>query len=380
MKKVLILQNQGKIYGGVWQVNKLVGEELINKGYKVHIVSIRDKKTDMVLEHHKDLVVRTINPCDEWETYHLVDVITVLRYFHLIKAVKMVISKIKYNISLHKDINSLHKYINEYNPDYIVTSHYQLIDMIPIKYLDRTIHEQHSSFLDAINHRATKKTFDKYKDKIRFLWLTKKTMENAIKVGYKNSSYIYNAVRFKASGKASVVKNKKLVAIARLSSDKSIDIMIDIVSDVFKDDKYSDWVLEIYGDGEEESKLRNMINNNRQIKLMGLTNDPKGVLLTSSISLNTSKYEGFSLSILEANECGVPTIAFNFGESTNEQIINGKTGIIASDINDYKEKLKELMDNSLKLEEMSLNAKEFSNEFQIEKIINKWIKLFDKIK
>ena len=31
MKKVLFLQNEGNNYGGVWQVNKLVGEELQKK-------------------------------------------------------------------------------------------------------------------------------------------------------------------------------------------------------------------------------------------------------------------------------------------------------------------------------------------------------------
>ena len=108
---------------------------------------------------------------------------------------------------------------------------------------------------------------------------------------------------------------------------------------------------------------------------MGLTNNPKDKLLNSSINLNTSPYEGFSLSILEANECGVPTITFDFGESVHEEIINEKTGIIADDFNDYVEKLKELMLNESKLKELSKNAREFSNDFHIENIINKWIDL-----
>ena len=110
---------------------------------------------------------------------------------------------------------------------------------------------------------------------------------------------------------------------------------------------------------------------------MGLTNNPKDKLLTSSINLNTSPYEGFSLSILEANECGVPTITFDFGESVHEEIINEKTGIIADDFNDYVEKLKELMLNESKLKILSKNAREFSNNFHIETIIKKWIDLFN---
>lgn len=380
MKKVLILQNEGKIYGGVWQVNKLIGEELLKKEYNVHIVSIRNRQTDFKLEHHQDLIVKTINEKDSWETYHFIDLIQALKSFHFIKSIKIIISKFVYNLSLKKDIKKLHQYINNYNPNYIVTSHYQLLDMIPKYYLKKTIHEQHSSFEDAFNHKATRKTFNKYKDKIKFLWLTKTTMDNAISKGYENSTYIYNAVRIKSQKRSNVINNKKLITIARLSKEKNIDKMIEMVSDIFKEKKYQDWTFEIHGTGLEEPRLRKMITDNSQIKLMGLTNDPKSVLLTSSINLNTSKYEGFSLSILEANECGIPTIAFNFGESTNEQILNGKTGIIAKNINDYKDKLKELMDNPNKLEKLSINAKEYSQEFQIEKIINKWIELFEDIK
>ena len=39
-----------------------------------------------------------------------------------------------------------------------------------------------------------------------------------------------------------------------------------------------------------------------------------------------------------------------------------------------------LMDNLDKLDELSINAKEFSLNFHVEEIIDKWIKLFDEIK
>lgn len=375
-KKVLFLQIKGNSFGGVWNVNRLVGEELIKKNYEVHVVSIRNNQIDINLEYDPKMIVKTINEKDKWESYLLNDVLSMIKKIHYIKAIKMICSKIKYNIGLKKDAKKLHKYIYDNKPDYIITSHYQLLDMIPQKYLNKTIHEQHSSFKDIKDHRATIKTFKKYNNKITFLWLTKKSMESAQKIGLNNNNYIYNAVRFKSKEKANVVKNKKLITIARLSKEKRIDIMIDIVKNIFKDKKYKDWNLEIFGIGDAEEKLKQHINNHNQIKLMGITNNPQKEFLSSSINLNTSPSEGFSLSILEGNECGVPTIAFNFGESVEEEILDNKTGIIAKDINDYQEKLIELMDNSEKLTELSNNAKEFSKNFQIENIINNWIKLF----
>ena len=274
-------------------------------------------------------------------------------------------------------LKKLHKYIKNYNPDHIVTSHYQLLDMIPKKYLNITIHEQHSSFKDSINHKKTKETFIKYNGKITYLWLTEKTMKDAIELGLKNCKYIYNAVRFKSEETADVAKNKKLITIARLSPQKRLDIMVDMAKEIFKDKLFSDWTLEIYGTGETEELLKKKIKNHKQIKLMGLTNNPQEELLKASINLNTSTFEGFALSILEANECGVPTVTFNFGESTEEEIINGKTGIIAKDKQDYINKLKQIMIDKKQLTELSKNAKIFSKEFHIENIINKWIELFD---
>ena len=113
-----------------------------------------------------------------------------------------------------------------------------------------------------------------------------------------------------------------------------------------------------------------------RIKFMGITNNPKEVLMNSSINLNTSLFEGFSLSILEANECGIPTISFNFGESVQEQILNNKTGFIVNDEFEYKEKLLSLMTDNKKLNEMSIECKKYNEMFKIDKLINEWMDLF----
>jgi glycosyltransferase involved in cell wall biosynthesis len=379
MKKVLFLQNNGKSFGGVWQVNKLIGEKLCHMGYEVWVVSIRQNQTNLVVEHDEKLHVHTINETDEWGTYNGNNILNEVKKGHILYGFKMVVSRSKYYASLKKDIKNLHDFIYNYNPDYIISTQYQLLDMIPEKYLPVTIHEQHSSFMAAINHKATRKTFLKYKDKVKFVWLTKTTLYEAIKFGIKNSTCIYNAVRFESKETADVINNKKLITVTRISKDKNILTMVDIVKEVFKDKKFSDWKFEIYGSGDETPKVESSIEGSKQIKLMGRTDDPKKSLLSASIHLNTSPYEGFSLSILEANECGVPTIAFNFGESTEEEIIDGKTGIIAKDKEDYINKLKELMSNENKLRSLSKNCKEFNKTFTIDNIIKNWISLFNEI-
>ncbi len=239
---------------------------------------------------------------------------------------------------------------------------------------------QHGSFIDTFSNNANKETFYKYNNKIKgFIWLTKKTMEEANKSGLSNNYYIYDAVRFSSDSLADVANNKKLVSLSRLSSEKRIDLMINIMEEVFCDNKYNDWVFEIYGDGEELDNLSKLIKS-PQIKLMGSTDNPIEVMLSSSINLNTSIHEGFCLTIIEGYECGIPTISFDSGEQIEEVIINNKTGFIAKDKTDYINKVKELMDNPDFLKEMSLNAKEYNKNFTIDKIVNDWDNLFHNVK
>ena len=378
--KIVFIQNKGGNYGGVWQVNKMVGEALINKGYEVSIVSIRDDHFGLKLDHDERLKVVTINEKDIWHTYYGSDFKDSLKKLKLITLFKQVFHRIRNIKRLKNDKKNLTKYLDEYKPDYLVVSQYQVLDLIDTKYLPITFMHQHASFMDTLSVNANVETFFKYNDKIKgFIWLTKNTMAKAIEKGFKNNRYIYNAVRFNCDKVSDVINNKKLVSISRLSSDKRIDLMILMVEEVFKDPKYRDWSLEIYGDGEEYDNLSKIITS-PQVKLMGSTDKPMDVMLSSSINLNTSTYEGFCLTIIEGYECGVPSISFNSGEQIEEVILDNKTGFIAKDREDYINKLKELMDNSDLLKEMGLNAKEYNKNFTIDKIVNDWDKLFHDVK
>ena len=370
--KILFLQNKGKSYGGVWQVNKMVGEALISDGYEVAVVSIRENHNDYVPEYNPKMHVETLNKVDEWETYSWSEII---KKFPKKDSVKMIKNRFHNIRTMKLDKKKLASFIDEFKPDYIISSQYQLLDMIPKNYLSSTFNEQHMSFRDSWNHPATRKTFIKYKDKVTYIWLCKKTMEEAIKHGLDNSICLYNAVRFETKEIADVTKNKRIVTIARISSQKRIDKMVDMLEEIFKNKKYHDWTLEIWGDGDEYEKIKSLIKS-PQIKLMGRTNNPKDILLKSSINLNTSDYEGFALSILEANECGIPTITFDFGESTEEEVLDGKTGFIAKDREDYINKLEMLMNDNKLLKEMSKNCKVYNDNFKIQKIVKEWEKLF----
>ena len=373
--KIVFIQNKGKSFGGVWQVNKTVGEALVKDGYDVTILSIRENKTDYKPEYDKRINVKTLNTTDEWETYSWSEILTDIKKLSIKSFLNKTKNRLHNNKTLNNDKILLSDYLDKLKPDYIVSSQYQVLDLIPKKYLPITYHEQHCSFRDSWSHKGTRKVLEKYKNKVKYIWLCKSSMNAAISHGLKNSLCIYNAVRFETNKRADVINNKKLVTIARISHQKRIDKMVDIAEEIFKNKKYHDWKLEIWGDGEEYDYIKSLITS-PQIKLMGRTDDPKKILFTSSINLITSDFEGFALSILEANECGIPTITYDFGESTEEEVLDNKTGFIAMNKDDYINKLTMLMDNSDELDKLSKACKEYNNNFKIEKIVHDWEKIF----
>ena len=366
MKKILFLQNCISVHGGVWAVINTLAENFLKSGYEVKILALRG---EAVLTSY----VETKYPGVKWEVPHMYEVKQELKKFKFINSLKM----INENLKLKKDIKNLKEDIILYNPDYIICNHYELLDGIPKEFYSRTIHFHHASFAFAKENKANLETLLKYKDKIYFNWLSKETEKLAIEHGFQKNITIYNPLKYKSDKVSNVIKNRKLIYIGRIAEEKRIFLLVDIAKKVLENHK--DWTLDIYGDGEDYSKLKKI--KHQQINILGVTNNVKECYLKSSISLNTSRTEGFCLTIPEASECGVPTISFNFGEAVHERIINNETGIIIEndDKKAYIKKLDELMINSKLLKELSKNCKAYNKNLYIENIIKEWIKLFNKI-
>lgn len=113
---------------------------------------------------------------------------------------------------------------------------------------------------------------------------------------------------------------------------------------------------------------------------MGRTDNPKEVLLQAGLMLLTSRYEGFPLTVLEANECGVPVISFHFGETANE-VIKENTGVLVKqdDIEEFKKQLNFLLQHEEMREQLSIQAKKFAKQFTIKEIQKKWNALWEEI-
>lgn len=376
MKKILILQTKSNSFGGIWIVDKTLGDEFIKKGYKVKLIGIRKNHPGIDIKSDS-FDIQTINDLDEWEITHRRDIINSIKKF---KFIRTLIKYVNDNKKLNHDYKICMEEIKKYNPDFIIASHYQVLDAIPQEYLKKVVHVQHSSIEFMLSDKKNVKTLKKYQNKIlKLIWLSNTIKKQAQELGFENSECIYNPVRFSTEHQANVIRNKKIVVISRIDQEKRIDLMIKIVNDIFQNKKYKDWIFEIYGIGEFNNESKEILKSSKQIRFMGVTYDPLPILLNSSITLNTSLFEGYPLSVIEGFTCGLPVVSFNFGENAKEQIIDKFNGFLVkmNDIKMFKEKLELLMTDKKTLKVLSDNSKEFSKKFKSDIIIKEWIKLID---
>lgn len=379
MNKVMFLQIKGKSFGGIWQVNKALCNKLYSLGYDVQVCSIRNNHPGDYEE--TKFQQNVINPNDLWEITHKRDVLISFSKGPFI-FIKTLSNYFKDHIKLKQDYSKMKKYIKKENPDYIVASHYQTLRGIPKKYLYKTVHVQHSAFKLVLEDKNNFKTLKKYNKKIfSLLWLSKATCEKAKKSGFIKNKFIYNPVRIECQEIPNVKKNKSFVVLSRFSEEKRINLMIKIVDEVFKDERFKQWSFNLYGQGKLNEESKNILSSSNQIFYKGVVQNPKEALLNSSCSLNTSIFEGFPLSIVESLTCGIPALIFDYGESSQELIQNGINGYVIKqdDISAFKNQMIEIMENEQQLEKMSLNAKESSKKYSVDVVISEWKNLFNEI-
>lgn len=200
----------------------------------------------------------------------------------------------------------------------------------------------------------------------------------------KNCDVIPNFSLFKAEKIQDVYKNRKVIAAGRLTAQKGFDILLDIWK-ILKE-KYDNskiWSLDIYGEGEDRDSLEKMIKENNlqeYVSLQGVSNNMLESYAKGSIFALSSRYEGFSLVLLEAMSNGLVPVSFDCKQGPNE-IMTRDTGYLIPQYDKelYAEKLYYLMTNEDVRMRMSEKCRIRANEYDENKIIKEWAELFEKL-
>lgn len=180
----------------------------------------------------------------------------------------------------------------------------------------------------------------------------------------------------------SCCNKKRVISVGRLSYQKGYDRLIDVWQIV--NSKHPDWLLDIYGDGEDETKLRKEIikkNLNEVINIHPSTSNIYQEMQNSSILALTSRYEGFGLVLIEAMTNGVPCVSFNCPYGPSDIITDKDDGFLIpnGDIQAMADKICYLIEHEEIRKGMGQRAHLAAMRYAPENIMPLWEKLFNEI-
>lgn len=379
--KILFLQNTDDSLGGIANVNISLMQKFLADGEDVSLISMRHLGKFDKINYPAQVNRIVVNAEDRWGCPRYGTAIQYLKHGKLLQFVKTIFARWMYDSKIKRDYSECKNIISQMRPDVIINSHYELLDAIPEEFLKKTINHFHTSFDQVLANRSYMQIFNRYKDKIaQFVWLSSATCERAKEAGFVNSRYIYNPLAF-SSEKTADAEQKRIVFIGRFSEEKRLDRAVRMFGEVIGENKIEDWSFDIYGTGQLDAATAELIEKTPHVTLKGSTSNPKETLMNYSLFMLTSSFEGMALVVLEANECGLPVICFNFGESVFEEVIDKETGFIVEqdDEGQYKEKLLLLMRDTDLRKAMSENAKTFVKKFSVDAVAEQWYELFQLI-
>ena len=176
-----------------------------------------------------------------------------------------------------------------------------------------------------------------------------------------------------------------LITIARFDKRKGHDKTIMAIRNL--KEKFPKIKYICVGYGDEEKNLKKLVKElnleNNVHFLKDVNSEYKSALLTKShffimpSIIYKKSVEGFGIAFIEAGQHGIPSIGGKDG-GASDAIQHNKTGLICNgnDLNSIYKNIEHIVEKNRYLE-LGKNAKEFSKQFDWDKIIKKYIELLN---
>ena len=202
------------------------------------------------------------------------------------------------------------------------------------------IHINRANFRNFEGNNALKNLFSKFwmnslLSKLqrldRFVVLTEKDKEAWVEL--KNVCVIPNPLSF-TSTRRSTLSEKRIIAVGRYCHEKGYDLLLKAWGIV--QNRTTDWRLEIFGEGDrtQYEEMVDTLNLDRhRCILNGRSSKIQDEFLNSSLSVCSSKFEGFGLVITEAMACGLPVVSFDCPWGPRAIISDGEDGLLVENGN-----------------------------------------------
>ena len=211
----------------------------------------------------------------------------------------------------------------------------------------------------------------------RFVVLTEEDKENWPELH--NVIAIPNPISFNTDC-VSRLDNKRVLAVGRYAYQKGYDMLLKAWAIV--EDKCPEWELNIYGQGNREPYDK--IAKDLRLKnchLNGSVSNINEKYLDSSVFVVSSRFEGLSMSLLEAMSFGLAVVSFDCPCGFRDVITSGVNGVLVpkDSVESLAEQIVVVLQNSDYIVELGKNARVRSQDFRLEVLAEKWKQLFESL-
>ncbi len=224
------------------------------------------------------------------------------------------------------------------------------------------------------------------KDVVSLFYLNEKSAAKIIKVN--NPVDFINIHKLEADNSMDYICSYDLpgphfLSIGRFDWQKGFDALLRAFAVV--QEEFPSVTLTILGDGDGRAQLellRSDLDLESHVFLPGFSDNPYATLSNADIFVSSSRYEGFSNSILESLVLGVPVVATDCPSGIRELITEGKNGWLVSMEGDLAENLSNTILYALsQYERLDMEAEKLvvTSKYEIDKISIQYEKLYQSL-
>jgi glycosyltransferase involved in cell wall biosynthesis len=254
-----------------------------------------------------------------------------------------------------------------------------------LHHLNRGIFFKEVSFLPALISYLGELAIPAFYRDVQFITVSESSRKELINLGISPTkiSVVYNGVDSSLFSKRYEKSSCPLIVyFGRLKRYKRVDLLIRAMKIVSKE--VPDAKLVIAGSGDAESELKALVDEldlKDSVLFRGYVDeDEKAELLGSAwVFVTPSSKEGWGITVIEANACGTPCIAYDV-PGLRDSIRNGETGLLIKEDGDVEALaesiVKVLRDDSLR-KNLSERALDWAKNFSWDKSAKKFIEVLE---
>ncbi|MCM1121771.1 MAG: glycosyltransferase [Eubacterium sp.] len=178
-------------------------------------------------------------------------------------------------------------------------------------------------------------------------------------------------------------RDSRIVAVGRLDANKNHEMMIRAFAAL--KDKYPEYTLTIYGDGELRGYLEELTRNlgiSKRVFLPGVIPDVAAQIEKAALFLLTSYSEGVSNALIEALATGLPVISTDVPSGGTAELMTDEVNGLVIPVGDQhalEKAMDRILGDPVYAEQLGREAAKIQERLAPERVNRLWQEYFEKI-